>query len=78
MYRRVIAPMLMAVGVWLGTALIGEALRFLHRYRLDLLMQHRGGWLPPEMPGLDWLMFVVVFIAVHLCASRGGTRRECG
>ena len=22
-------------------------------------------------------MFVVVFIAVHRCASRGGTRREC-
>ena len=77
MYRRVIAPMLMGVGVWLGTALIGEALRILHMYRLDLLMQHRGGWLPPPMLSLDWLVFVVVFIAVHLCASRGGTRREC-
>ena len=29
------------------------------------------------MLSLDWLVFVVVFIAVHLCASRGGTRREC-
>ena len=77
MYRRVITPMLMGVGVWLGTALVGEALRLLHKYRLDLLMQHRGGWLPPAIPGLDWLVFVAVFIAVHLCASRGGTRREC-
>ena len=77
MYRRVIAPMLIAVGVWFGIALVGEVLWVLHKYRLDLLMQHRGGWLPPAMAGLDWLVFVVVFIAVHLCASRGGTRREC-
>jgi hypothetical protein len=77
MYRRVIAPMLMAVGVSVGIAVVGEALRILHMYRLELLMQHRGGWLPPPMLSLDWLVFVVVFIAVHLCGSRGGTRREC-
>ena len=77
MYRRVIAPMLMGVGVWLGTALVGEALRILHTYGLHHLIAHREGWLPPAMLSLDWLVFVVVFIAVHLCASRGGTRREC-
>jgi len=69
--------MLMGVGVWLATGLIGEALRILHTYRLNLMVERRGDWLPPAMPGLDWLVFGVVFIAVHLCASRGGRRREC-
>ena len=78
MFRRVIAPALIAVGVWFGAMLVQMVWQVLDKYAMDSMISQRGGtWMPPVMPTLDCLVLVGVFLAVRLCASRGGSRREC-
>ncbi len=78
MYRRVISPALVGVGILLGTQVINLGYSFLHRVRVDALQVGAvPSWLPPAMPRLDWLVFAGVFLAISLCAQRGGSRREC-
>ncbi len=76
MFRRVLYPVMLAVGVWLGVFAIAllEGL-----YLSWVLGEHRmpGLALLVSPLGLRWLIFPAVFIATHQCASRGGTRREC-
>lgn len=78
MFRRVIAPALIAVGVWFGAMLIQMFWGALDKYAMEsVIMSGEGGWMPPVIPTLHWLVFVGVFLAVHLCAGRGGAKREC-
>ncbi len=78
MFRRVIAPALIAVGVWLGVALGGAVAVFFERRMIDSAAAGEGGnWMMPVVPPFGWLLPLAVFLAAHLCASRGGTRREC-
>lgn len=78
MFRRVIAPALIAVGVWLGAMLVESLWGLLDRAAMDSIYgAGRIAWVPPVIPRLDWAVVVGAFLAVHLCASRGGSRREC-
>jgi len=52
--------------------------KVLDKYAMDsVIMQGQGTWMPPVIPTPQWLVFVGVFLAVHLCAGRGGAKREC-
>jgi len=79
MLRRVMQPMLLAVGVWVGSSFVGSLWALVDRRALDALA--RGAptptWTLPVLPDLGWLTFPAVLVAVRLCASRGGSRREC-
>jgi len=77
MYRRVAAPMLLAVGVCGGVALVAAGSDMVTKMAMDNLVAGRTTWMPPVLPLSGWLPFLVVFLAVRLCALRGGTRREC-
>ena len=77
MYRRVGAPILLAVGVWSGLALLGLGLTVLTRAAVQSLSDGRAAWLPPILPIGAWPIFFVAFAAVRMCALRGGSRREC-
>ena len=76
MFRRVIAPALIAVGVCFGALTVGALLQALKQYAEGRIFGRMHG-MPPLLPMLDWLILVGVFVAVRLCAARGGTRREC-
>lgn len=76
MSRRVIAPALIAVGVCFGALTLGALLQALKQYAEGFIFGRTHG-MPPLLPMLDWLILVGVFLAVRLCAARGGTRREC-
>ena len=78
MYRRVIAPALLAIGVWFGVTVLNSLGTLLDRRIMDsVLAREAGSWMMPVMPPLQWLLLPAVFVAIYLCASRGGTRREC-
>lgn len=77
MYRRVAGPMLLAVGVWGGMALAAAASDMVTKMAMDDLVAGKTRWMPPVLPFPGWLLFLVVFFAVRMCALRGGTRREC-
>jgi len=51
-------------------------LQALDQYAMGFIFGRMHG-MPPLLPMLDWLILVGVFLAVRLCAARGGTRREC-
>jgi hypothetical protein len=76
MFRRMIAPALIAVGVCLGALTVGALLQALKQYAEGFIFGRTHG-MPPLLPMVDWLILVGVFLAVRLCAARGGTRREC-
>ncbi len=77
MLRRVMQPMLLAVGVWVGSLLI-RGVWWVADGRARVALQHgEPTWMLPVLPDLGWLAFLAVFVAVRLCASRGGSRREC-
>ena len=76
MFRRVIAPALIAVGVWCGVTLVSTLPPVLARRAIDSVAAGQAGnW--PLVPSVYWLLPPTLFLAAHLCASRGGTRREC-
>jgi len=77
MFRRVMQPMLLAVAVWAGSNFVHNAWAGAERRTMDALTHGVGMWTLPVLPEVGWLTFLVVFVAVRLCASRGGTRREC-
>ena len=78
MFRRVIAPALIAVGAWFGAMFVQMVWGALDQYAMDrVILGREGSWMPPVIPTPHWLLFVVVFLAVHLCAGRGGAKREC-
>ena len=77
MYRRVGAPILLAVGVWIGLALVSFGSYLLTRTAMDSLTAGRPAWLLPALPLGEWPIFLVVFAAVRMCSLRGGSRREC-
>ena len=78
MFRRVIAPGLIAVGVWFGAMFVQTVWVAVDKYAMDrVILPREGSWMPPVIPTLHWLVFVGIFLAVHLCAGRGGTKREC-
>ncbi|MCJ7752379.1 MAG: hypothetical protein MUQ65_15035 [Armatimonadetes bacterium] len=77
MYRRVGAPILLAVGVWIGVTLLGFGCYFLTKGALDSLIAGKAAWLLPVLPLGGWPILLVVFAAVRMCALRGGSRREC-
>jgi len=69
--------MLLAVGVSVGIALIAAGSDVLTKMAMDNLLGGKPAWMPPVLPLSGWLLFLVVFLAVRVCALRGGTRREC-
>jgi len=78
MYRRVIAPALIAVGISVGAVFVESLWRILDRAVMDSMYSARqGAWLVPVIPRLDWAVVVGAFLAARLCASRGGSRTEC-
>jgi hypothetical protein len=77
MLRRVMQPMLLAIGAWVGGSLVGSVWSLADRRALDALRHGEPTWTLPVLPDLGWLTFLAVFVAVRLCASRGGSRREC-
>jgi hypothetical protein len=77
MLRRVMQPMLLAVGVWAGSFLVGALWSAVDKRALDALAHGEPTWTLPVLPDLGWLVFLAVFVAVRLCASRDGSRREC-
>jgi len=77
MYRRVGAPILLAIGVWVCLALVSYGSYSLSRVALDSLTAGRAAWLLPVLPLGEWPAFLGVFAAVRLCALRGGSRPEC-
>ena len=77
MYRRVGVPILLAAGVWAGLTALGLAATMLTRSTMNHLSSGEPGWLPPILPLGSWVTFLVIFAAMHMCARRGGSRREC-
>jgi len=77
MSRRVAAPIALAVGVWLGLTLLGIGSSILTRISMDHLTSGEPAWLPPIIPLGNWPLILAIFVAVRMCALRGGTRREC-
>jgi hypothetical protein len=82
MWRRVFVPAMLSVASWVGTAGVGALLGWTIRGAINsLLAEHPPEsslrWIGPVVPSLDWLVFVVVLLAVRLCARRGGSRAEC-
>ncbi len=77
MYRRVGAPILLAVGVWTGVTLLSFGCYFLTKGAMNSLIAGKAAWLPPILPVGGWPILLVVFAAVRMCALRGGSRREC-
>ena len=77
MLRRVIKPMALAVGVWAATWLVQTAWYYADYYTMDAFRIGEQTWTLPVLPDLGWLVFVAVFVAVRICGSRAGSRREC-
>ncbi len=77
MYRRVAAPIALAVGVWIGFTLLSIGPRLLTRAAVDNLAAGKQAWLLPVVPSGDWYIVLAVFAAVRMCALRGGSRPEC-
>ena len=77
MYRRVGGPMLLAVGASVGIALVASGSDMLAKMAMDNVLAGKPAWMPPVVPVSGWLAFLVVFLAVRMCALRGGARREC-
>ena len=76
--RRVWAPVLMVVGLWVVVEAVSSADGLLNHRVLDATVA--GGhvsWMPPFVPEWGWLFPVVVFLAIRWCAQHGGSRREC-
>ena len=80
MFRRVVVPAMLVLAVPLAEALYLVAWTGYYRSSIDRLVAGRGDmqslWLPPAVP-MGWLLFVPVFLAVHMCVLRGGNRRDC-
>ena len=77
MLRRVVHPMLLAVGTWAATTLAGSLSGLADRRALDAVAHGGSVWALPVLPDFGWLVFAAVFAAVQLCAARGGSPREC-
>ena len=76
MHKRVVVPTLLAVGVWAGTMAVGLVGAPLLRHQVDALSRGAPAFLMPALP-LGWAVSPAVFLAVRLCALRGGSHREC-
>ncbi len=77
MWKRVIAPAALASGVWLICVILDAAYDLLWTRTLDELSARRD--VPvylPILPRLGWVVFPAVFLAVHACAVRRGSRGE--
>lgn len=78
MSRRVLVPVLLVLAVWVLTGALSLAASYLDKRAIQAAMGDRGMPLTlPVLPGFSWLLFLTIFFAVRLCATRGGTRREC-
>jgi len=69
--------MLLAVGVWIGLALLSYGSYILTKGAMDSITIGRPAGLLPVLPLGEWPVFLVVFAAVRMCSLRGGSRREC-
>jgi hypothetical protein len=76
MYKRVIVPALVAVGACAGTAAFSFLGAMMDTGAIRALARGEARWTVPAVGNLGWLLFLVVFFAVRLCALRGGSRRE--
>lgn len=77
MCRRVGAPILLAVGVWVAIALVSFGSYLLGRGAVDSIAAGKPTWLLPVLPLGAWPIVLAIFAAVRMCAQRGGSRREC-
>ncbi len=77
MYRRVGAPILLAVGVWIGLALVSYGSYVVGQRAMDNIIAGKPAWMLPVIPLGNWPLILAIFAAVRMCAQRGGTRREC-
>jgi hypothetical protein len=76
MYQRVIVPALAGVGAWAGTAALSFLGARMDTSAIRALSRGEARWTVPAVGNLGWLLFLVVFLTVRLCALRGGSRRE--
>ena len=77
MFRRVIAPALLAAGICAGTTVAGTVAALTDRHAIEMLAQGKSALMVPSYGGLGWVAPPAVFLAVRWCALRGGSRREC-
>jgi len=77
MYRRVGAPILLAVGVWLGLVVVSYGSYLIGTGAMNSIAAGEPAWLPPVLPLEGWPVVLAVFAAVRMCAMRGGGSREC-
>lgn len=77
MYRRVGAPILLVVGVWIAMTSVSYGFYLLGQVAIDSIMAGKPAWLLPVLPLGQWPIVLAIFAAVRMCAMRGGSSREC-
>jgi hypothetical protein len=76
--RRVWAPVLVVVDLWVAAEAISVAANLLaHRALIATAAGRPMSWMPPFVPEWGWLFPVAIFLAIRWCAQHGGSRREC-
>lgn len=77
-YRRVVVPSLLSSLAWLAPTGFGLLGRTAARHDIEAILAGRHSFpITLLVPPLAWAAFPVIFLAIYLCNSRGGARREC-